>query len=87
MKILKKPDTTWSYKHTCKQCAAELEVEKGDVKYTHHSGDYRDPSYETWQATCPVCTSIFEIPCNIIPKIIQLEIKKGLPAAGISYRD
>jgi hypothetical protein len=85
MKIIKRPDSTWSYKHTCKQCTAELEVEKGDVKHHSYNGDQREPGYETWQATCPVCSSAFDIPINVIPKIVQIEIKNGLPSAGTTY--
>jgi len=81
MKVLKRPDTSWSYKHTCAQCTAELEVEKSDVKYHHYSGDFREPEYETWQATCPVCSSVFSINEKNIPKIVQIEIKSNRTAS------
>lgn len=85
MKILKRPDTAWSLKHTCSHCTAELEVEKGDVKHNSYPGDFREPGYETWSATCPICSVSFDIPVTKIPKAVQVEIKRGLPAAGTSY--
>jgi hypothetical protein len=76
MKILKRPDTAWSYKHTCSFCTAELEVEKSDVKYEYYHGDYRDPIlYENWTATCPICKHEIHIPPLSIPKAVQVEIK------------
>lgn len=82
MKIIKAPDTNWTRKHTCVNCTAELEVEKSDVKYTYHTGDYRDPSYETWTATCPICKTDFNIPESSLPKAVQVEIKKRVPDNG-----
>lgn len=87
MKIIKRPDTQWSHKHTCNNCTAELEVEKGDVKHQSYPGDFRDPGYEIWQATCPICSVVFTIPEKSIPKAVQVEIKKGLSAAGVTYDD
>ena len=75
MKVIKAPNTVWSYKHTCGTCTAELEVEKSDVKYEYYAGDFRDPSYENWTATCPICKHGFNIPANNIPKAVQVEIK------------
>jgi hypothetical protein len=82
MKVIKKPDTAWSYKHTCANCTAELEVEKSDVRYYHYDGDQREPGYETWSATCPICSTNFDIPANTLPKAVQVEIKKGLSTRG-----
>jgi hypothetical protein len=81
MKVLKRPNTDWSYKHTCLQCGAELEVEKSDVSHTYYPGDFRDPTYEQFMAKCAVCSSQFTVPNNVIPKIVQFEIsqKKILP--------
>lgn len=90
MKIIKAPDTNWTRKHTCANCTAELEVEKGDVKYRYHSGDSRDPSYETWTATCPICKTDFNIPEANLPKAVQVEIKKRTdngPYGGGGYFD
>ena len=77
MKVLKMPDTNWTYKHTCEKCTAELEVEKSDVIHKSYLGDPREPGYETWQATCPVCNSVINVPINSIPKPVQLEISRG----------
>lgn len=82
MKVLKAPDTNWTRKHTCSTCTAELEVEKTDVTYQFHSGDMRDPSYETWTATCPLCKTSFNIPESSLPKAVQVEIKKRSPDHG-----
>ena len=87
MKILKKPDSNWSYKHTCKSCDADLEVEKGDVRYTYNAGDFRDPGYETWTANCPCCSATIDVPVAKIPKIVQVEIKKSAPSSGGGYYD
>lgn len=85
MKIIKRPDTAWTMKHTCSNCTAELEIEKGDVKFNSYPGDFRDPGYETWSASCPICSQSISIREASIPKAVQVEIKKGLPAAGTSY--
>lgn len=83
MKILKRPDTQWSYKHTCSNCTAELEVEKSDVKHTSYPGDFREPGYETWSATCPICMVSFTIPESKLPKAVQVEIKdKRVSSSG-----
>ena len=82
MKVLKRPDTNWSIKHTCANCTAELEVEKNDVKFHSYPGDFRDPGYETWSATCPVCSAGFDIAVAKIPKAVQVEIKNRHPDNG-----
>jgi hypothetical protein len=87
MKILKAPDTNWGYKHTCADCEAELEVEKGDVKYQFHSGMGRENDYETWEAKCPLCEREIAVPLAKIPKAVQVEIKKGLPSPGTTWAD
>lgn len=76
MKILKRPNTNWSYKHTCSQCDAELEVEKGDVYYAAHDAG-PGPS-ESWSAYCPICTQCISIPKSDIPKAVQVEIKDNV---------
>jgi hypothetical protein len=85
MKVLKRPNTSWTMKHTCSQCTAQLEVEKGDLKFSSYPGDYRDPGYETWTATCPICAVPFNITASSIPKVVQLEVKRGLASPGTSY--
>jgi hypothetical protein len=88
MKILKAPSTIWGYKQTCVGCEAQLEVEKGDVKYQFHSGMGRENDYESWTAQCPICEREIMVPVSKIPKAIQIEIKKGkLPSPGITYAD
>lgn len=87
MKILKAPSTVWSYKQTCVGCDAELEVEKGDVKYYSYPGDQRDPGYDTWTSKCPICDKEIIVPVSKIPKAVQVEIKKGLPSPGTTWVD
>lgn len=82
MKILKAPDTAWTMKHTCTNCTAELEIEKTDVKFAVHPGDYRDPGYEVWTASCPICSRSINIKEASIPKAVQVEIKKAQPDNG-----
>jgi hypothetical protein len=74
MKVIKKEDTShWTYKHICKDCDSELEVEAKDLRHTHYDGDFRDPAYDTYSAQCAVCTRTFTVPVNKIPKLIQIE--------------
>lgn len=89
MKVIKKTEiTNWSHKHICGNCDSELEVESTDIKYTLHDGDQRDPSYETWSATCPVCSNSFNIAPDKIPKLIRVEAKNRFkPAYSGSGRD
>lgn len=77
MKVIKAPDTAWSKRVECSSCGAELELEKGDLKAHHYPGDFREPSYDAWRASCPFCNRVIEIPGKDIPKAVQLEIKDG----------
>jgi len=77
MKALKQPDNTWSYKHICETCDAELQVDKEDIHYQHYSGDQRDPSYNTYYAECPVCHQSFDVPESKMSKIVKLEVQKN----------
>ncbi len=79
MKVIKRPNTDWSFKHTCRNCTAELEVEKTDVHHEHHTNcDPREPGgdWDTWTARCPICNELISIPETAIPKAVQVEIKK-----------
>ena len=87
MKILKKPDSNWSYKHTCIKCDAELEVEKSDVSMRHFDGDQREPSYDSFTAACPVCQDTFSIPENKIPKIVKVEMEQAKSKIYRNYWD
>lgn len=87
MKVLKTADTSkWSYKFTCPQCESLLEAERGDVKYEHHDGCIRDPDYDTWTVSCPICQRSQNIPEKDIPKALQVQIKnKQFANPGVSY--
>jgi hypothetical protein len=88
MKVLKKPDTNWSYKYTCTNCTAELEIEKTDIKNSHYPGDCRgEPAYDSWSTNCPICSKGISIPENAIPKAVQVEIKRGFSRGNSSYFD
>lgn len=92
MKVIKQPNTEWSYKHTCKNCTAELEVEKGDVRHEHHTNcDPREPGgdWDTWTAKCPICNDPISILTTAIPKAVQVEIRKRCAPApsGGGYYD
>lgn len=66
MKIISQPpNEIWSHKHTCLHCDAVLEVEKQDVKK-------RSSKY---YATCQVCNRDFDIPADVIPKLVKLNAK------------
>lgn len=76
MKILKAPETEWSYKCKCYNCTAELLVEKQDIKYKSDY-DMREGSWETWSVVCINCNHGFEISPNHIPQAVKTEIKDG----------
>lgn len=77
MKVLNRPDTKWTCRHTCLHCEAELEVDKSDVEYRFIPGNQRDPGYEAWSACCPVCKNGFPIITTEMSKAVQMEIKRG----------
>lgn len=79
MKILKRPDTNWSMKHTCVKCTAELEVEKTDISYKYVEGDRNEPGYDSYSSNCPLCQTIIHIIGKNIPQAVQVEIQKGKP--------
>jgi len=93
MKVVKRPDTEWSYNYTCDNCTAVLEVEKTDVRHEHHSAnDPRglDSDWDSWTARCPICSELISIPETSIPKAVQVEIKKRSdngPYGSGSYYD
>lgn len=89
MKVLKTTDTSkWSYKFTCGQCDSELEAERGDVKHEHYSGDFREPSYDSYSVSCPVCQRTQTVPTDKIPKALQIQIKnKKFANPGTTYVD
>lgn len=91
MKILKAPDTQWSFKCTCSNCTAELLIEKQDVKYRADSDQRTGESWETWSAICASCRHGINIPSDSIPKAVKSEIKDGrIPkpySSGTDFRD
>lgn len=77
MKIIKKPDVSgWNFKYHCSKCDSDLEIEASDLKYYYYAGDQRDPSYESYSASCAVCNVTIDISTSHIPKLIQIELKK-----------
>lgn len=89
MKVIKKQDVSnWSHKHTCVNCESELEVESKDLRYSRVDGDPREPGYDSFTATCCVCSQSFSVPTNKIPKLVQVEVKgRGRSSGGGSYWD
>jgi hypothetical protein len=79
MKVLKRPDTNWSMKHTCVKCTAELEIEKTDVSYKYCDGDRNESGYDSYSSSCPLCQTIILIENRNIPQAVQVEIQKGKP--------
>lgn len=76
MKILSKQDVSqWTYVHVCSTCESKLEVEAKDLSHHHYDGDMREPSYDSYSASCPVCHTSFNITEKNIPKLIQVETK------------
>jgi len=82
MKIIKAPNTNWTYKYVCGACTAELEVEKQDVTCTHYDGHGRERSYESWTSSCPICSTTINIDDEAIPKAVQIEIKRKSNSGG-----
>lgn len=77
MKVIKMEDISdWGFHHTCEDCDSELEVEKEDLLYSSSPGTQREEGYESFQASCAVCMTYFDVPINHIPKLLQLEVKK-----------
>lgn len=77
MKILKKAESTaWKHVFTCGKCESELEAEAIDVVHEHHAGDMRDPSYDSYHVTCPVCSQKHILTFVEMPKVVQLEAQK-----------
>lgn len=77
MKIIKQSDTSqWSFRATCDNCDSELQVEAGDVKHIHHPGyDQREPAYDEYYATCPVCSAKIEVPESKMSKALKVKTK------------
>lgn len=85
MKILKQEDISkWEYQYKCAQCNSELLVEQGDLSYTYVDGDMRDQTagYDTYHASCPVCSQRFYIDEVNLPKILQIQVKKKSQSSG-----
>lgn len=77
MKILKKAESSaWKHVFTCAKCESELEAEAIDVVHLHHTGDMRDPSFDTYYVTCTVCSHRHDLITNKLPKVVQLEAQK-----------
>lgn len=87
MKIVKKPDVSgWKFLYHCSKCDSDLEVDSSDLKYNYYAGDQRDPSYESYSASCAVCNDNFPVSTSNIPKLIQIEVKKKHSSAT-HYQD
>jgi len=90
MKVLKKVDVSnWSYKHHCKTCDSDLEIESKDLKYYYYSGDQREPQYsatESFSCACAVCSTTINIPKADIPKLLQIEAKARSNSSN-NYRE
>jgi len=80
MKVLKQEKIdNWEYKHTCRSCCSELLVEGSDLKYRHPNYDPRDGSSygEGFFTKCSVCNEEFRVSSDIIPKLLQIQIKQN----------
>lgn len=77
MKILKQEDTSkWGFRTTCDNCDSELLVEASDLHHLYHEGyGMREPSWDEYFATCPVCSKIVGIPESKIPKALRVSVK------------
>jgi transcription elongation factor Elf1 len=77
VKILKKAEpSNWKHVFTCMKCESELEAEAIDVVHLHHTGDMRDPLFDTYYVTCIVCSHRHDLITNKLPKVVQLEAQK-----------
>lgn len=83
MKIISKQDVSnWSYSHKCNNCETQLEVDSQDLRHHHYAGDYREPSYDSYTAQCPVCSQTFTVPSAKIPRLIQIEAQNRAPKSS-----
>lgn len=88
MKIIKSTKIdNWSHKITCSTCDSELEVELEDIKHHHYDGDQRDPPYDRFYVTCPVCKVECIVPSNNLPKLAQIKIKERTQRHSTNYFD
>ncbi len=79
MKVISKVDVSnWSHKHKCIHCDSELELDNKDIQYTYVNGDQREMTsgYEKFYANCAVCSNQFTIETALIPKALQLNVRK-----------
>jgi hypothetical protein len=84
VKIIKQADTAeWSFRATCDNCDSELQVEANDVKFVSHP-DYgpREPGWDEYYATCPVCSSKIGIPESKVPKALRIKAKSKSSYGG-----
>lgn len=83
MKIIKQIETKdWIHTFTCSECETELEGNAGDLNFRHEAGDFRDPSYDVWSFSCPVCSHVTSIREDKIPKAIRVLKKKNAGSRG-----
>lgn len=85
MKVIKtqNPDD-WSLNIECKQCDSELEACAKDVMHEYYNGDMREPGYDAYAVSCPVCENVINILTDKIPKTVQL-IAKGTSSKKFPY--
>jgi hypothetical protein len=83
MKIIKQVDTSaWRYSVTCKTCDSELEADANDIRHEHFVGDMREPSYDSYYMTCPVCFSRIDVDKVKLPKALQVKVKSNASSSG-----
>ena len=86
MKIIKQPNSDWSYKFTCSECDCELEAEADDLIITRYDGDPRELAYDAWSVNCPVCSHSIIIREDKIPKLVKIKVKQKASCGGICDR-
>ena len=88
MKIIKKTDTaTWNYPYTCSKCDTEMLVEKGDLVYKYLEPDRPGGNGDgVFSFYCLECHDKVRMLTDRIPKMVQIEVKKGLPAVTLEEK-
>ena len=72
----------WSYTFMCSECDSELQADASDLIHHHYDGDQREPGYETWCITCPVCAHSTIVKDDKIPKIVKINHAKKQSYGG-----
>lgn len=76
MKVIKEPEKNWTRQFTCRNCSAILEVDQDDINHIHHSGDFREPTFDEFFVHCSICREKKSFPEKDLPPLVKINAKK-----------